>query len=60
MVSRSEGKRVVRNADFGVVRNLFVVSVAGVLGSRLAGVGTDGSVPAPGMGGGCRCYLRFP
>ena len=53
------GKRVVNKADFGAGRNLFGVSVVGVLSKGLEGVGTGGPVPAPGMGGRCRWGLHF-
>ena len=40
--------------DFGVVRNLFMVLVAVVLGEGLGGVGAVGTVPAAGIGGAAR------
>ena len=43
-------KRVVRKVDFSAASDLFGVSVVGVLGTRLGGVGAGGPVPAPGIG----------
>ena len=54
------GKRVVTRADFGTVRNLFGVSVVGVLGEGLGGIGPGGPVPAPGMGGAVQVVPLFP
>ena len=53
------GKKVVRKAHFGVARALFG-GLAGKRGGDTGGVGTVGAVLAPGIGGGCRRYLRFP
>ena len=44
------GKRVATKADFGAVWNSLEVSVVGVLGQGLGGVGTGGPMPASGVG----------
>lgn len=54
------GKKVVTKADFGTVRNLFGVSVVGVLGEGLGSVGTGGPVPALGMGGAVKVGPALP
>ena len=55
-----KGKRVVTKVDFGAVRNLFGVSVVGVLDEGLGGVGTGGPVAAHGMRGAVQVGPALP
>lgn len=57
---REGGEGVVRKADFGVVRNVFRVSVVGVLGEELGGVGTGGPMPALSIGGAVQVLPALP
>ena len=45
------GERVVRRADVGAAKALFGVSVVGMQGRGLGGMGTGGAIPTPGIGG---------
>ena len=49
-----------RSADFSAASDLFGVSVAIALWDSLGGVGTGGSVPAPGIGGVVRVVPALP
>lgn len=53
-------KRAMSKVDSSMAKDLFGVSVAGVLGGGMSGVGRGGAGPVPGIVGRGGRYLHFP